>query len=423
MAPEQLRLFLPLVERYYERVAAEDLVARAVPDLFGAALTHLRLARHRAPAEPKVAVFSPSFDEDGFASPHTVVQVVADDMPFLPDSLTAELTRHGFGLHIAIHPVFVVERSPDGDLLAVLDDGEARTGDVTTVRESFHHIEIDRQADADVLDRLRLDLIRVLGDVRAANEDQAAMRERAVSIADSLDAEAKTIDSDVRTEAAHFLRWLADNHFMFLGYRDYELVPGRSETVLQSVTGSGLGILRNIDGKPVSHPLSTLPPDVRRKILEPVLLNLTKANSRATVQRANYLDYIGIKRFDARRPADRRAAFPRAVPEERGQAVAVRHPDRAPEDAGGAGPRGRPAAGLRGAGAASTSWTTTRGTSSCSPGWTTCTATRSRSSSCSTGSGCGCGSAATTSGGSSPASSTCRSAGSPRRSAYASETR
>src|SRR5215212_1535611 len=129
MAPEQLRLFLPLVERLYERVAAEDLVARAVPDLFGAALAHLRLARHRAPGEPKVAVFSPTFDEHGFASSHTVVQVVTDDMPFLPDSLTTELTR-GFGLHIAIHPVFVVERSSDGDLLAVLDDGDARSGEV-----------------------------------------------------------------------------------------------------------------------------------------------------------------------------------------------------------------------------------------------------------------------------------------------------
>ena len=82
-ARSRLRLFLPLVERYYERVAAEDLVARAVPDLFGAALAHLRLARHRTPGEPKVAVFSPTFDEHGFASPHTVVQVVTDDMPFL----------------------------------------------------------------------------------------------------------------------------------------------------------------------------------------------------------------------------------------------------------------------------------------------------------------------------------------------------
>src|SRR5215212_9185977 len=122
MAPEQVLLFLPLAERYYERVAAEDLVARAVPDLFGAALAHLRLARHRAPDEPKVAVFSPTFDEHGFASSHTVVQVVAEDMPFVPDSLTTELSRHGFGLHIAIHPVFVVQRSGAGELLAVLND-------------------------------------------------------------------------------------------------------------------------------------------------------------------------------------------------------------------------------------------------------------------------------------------------------------
>ena len=91
----EAQLFLPLAERYYERVAAEDLVARAVPDLFGAALAHLRLARHRAPGEPKVAVFSPTFDEHGFASPHTVVQVVTDDMPFVPDSLTTELPATG----------------------------------------------------------------------------------------------------------------------------------------------------------------------------------------------------------------------------------------------------------------------------------------------------------------------------------------
>ena len=95
-------------------------------------------------------MFSPTFDEHGFACPHTVVQVVTDDMPFLPDSLTTELTRHGFGMHIAIHPVFEVERGPDGELLAVLGDDEGQPGEVDTVRESFHHIEIDRQADAAV---------------------------------------------------------------------------------------------------------------------------------------------------------------------------------------------------------------------------------------------------------------------------------
>ena len=198
----------------------------------------------------------------------------------------------------------------------MLDDDDSQPAR-PPVRESFHHIEIDRQADAAVLDRLRLDLIRVLGDVRAANEDQAAMRERAIAIAESLDAEAATIADDDREEAAQFLRWLADDHFTFLGYREYELVPGPARQMLQSVAGSGLGILRNTGGKVVAHPLSTLPPDVRRKILEPVLLNLTKANSRATVQRGSYLDYVGIKRFDAHgRPIGERrflGLYPRNV--------------------------------------------------------------------------------------------------------------
>ena len=126
-------------------------------------------------------MFSPTFDEHGFASPHTVVQVVTDDMPFLPDSLTTELSRHGFGLHLAIHPVSWSARSATASCspCSTTSSPPGRS----PVRESFHHIEIDRQADPAVLDRLRLDLIRVLGDVRAANEDQAAMRERANAIA------------------------------------------------------------------------------------------------------------------------------------------------------------------------------------------------------------------------------------------------
>ena len=42
-----------------------------------------------------------------------------------------------------------------------------------------------------------------------------------------------------------------------------------------------------------------MPPAVRAKAREHHLLVLTKANSRSTVHRAGYLDYIGVKSFDA----------------------------------------------------------------------------------------------------------------------------
>ncbi|TQM44725.1 NAD-glutamate dehydrogenase [Pseudonocardia cypriaca] len=315
MGGDGARMYLALVDRYYERVAAEDLAARAVPDLFGIALAHLRLARRRRAGRLNVTVCSPTFDGEGFACPHTVVQVVTDDMPFIPESLETELDRQGFGLHLALHPVFEVVRGADGELLGVL--GENEPGNADVVRESFHHIEIDRQADPAVLEQLRRDLVRVLEDVRAADEDQAAMRERAVSIAQALPSEAVVVEPQDRAEAADFLRWLADDHFTFLGYREYELVRGPDEEVLRAVDGSGLGVLRDVRRRTASHPVSALPPDVQRKIQEPVLLNITKANSRATVQRGTHLDYVGVKRFDenGRAVGERRflGLYPRSV--------------------------------------------------------------------------------------------------------------
>src|SRR5439155_2033281 len=46
------------------------------------------------------------------------------------------------------------------------------------------------------------------------------------------------------------------------------------------------------------HSFGRLPPEVRALAREPNLLNLTKANSRSTVHRPSYLDYVGVKRFD-----------------------------------------------------------------------------------------------------------------------------
>ena len=343
-------------------------------------------------------------------------------MPFLPDSLTTELTRHGFGLHIAIHPVFVVERSPDGELLAVLGDDEARPGEVDTSRESFHHIEIDRQADAAVLDRLRLDLIRVLGDVRAANEDQAAMRERALSIAGSLDAEAVTIDRR-RPGGGGGLPPVARRRPLH--------VPRLPRVRARAGAGrGGAAVGRRIGSR---HPAEHRRKGGRASALDAAARRAAKdSRARPAQPDEGQLPGDGAARELSRLRRDQAVRRERAGRSASGvSSGCTRGTWRSSRCStsrscgGRCGPcsTARPTRGTATRRrCSSTSWTTTRGTSSCSPGSTTCTATRSRSSSCSTGSGCGCGSAATTSGGSSPASSTFRSAGSPRRSACASAT-
>jgi glutamate dehydrogenase len=290
-------LFLTFVGPYLDRVDARDLASRSVPDLYGAALAHLRLAGARRPGEPRVAVYSPDFDEHGYASPHTVVEVVTDDMRFLVDSVTMELRRRGLGLHLVVHPVLAVRRGSDGALLEILADAAtAKPADDGVVVESYVRVEVDRQTDRTVLDRIREDLIGVLADVTAAVSDGPEMLDRAAALASEL---AGSPGDPDRAEAAEFLRWLAAGSFTFLGYREYELEEDDEGRLLRAVPGSGLGILRNDVTTPRPHRLSSMAPDVRDKILEPRLLNLTKTRSLATVHRSRYLDYVGIKQLNS----------------------------------------------------------------------------------------------------------------------------
>ncbi|MGH8672906.1 MAG: NAD-glutamate dehydrogenase, partial [Burkholderiales bacterium] len=105
------------------------------------------------------------------------------------------------------------------------------------------------------------------------------------------------VATDELLEGKSFLHWLSDNHFTFLGYRCYDLVQVGGEDALRTVPNSGLGILREADGN--AERASVLPPNVREFARLRRLVFITKANSRSTVHRPGYLDYIGVKRFDA----------------------------------------------------------------------------------------------------------------------------
>ncbi len=290
--PARLRTFL---ERYYRHVAAEDVAEREPTDCLGAAKHHYKSAMSRPQGTAKVHVFTPTPEDHGWsANGRTVVEIVVDDMPFLVDSAAMVINEHNLELQLLVHPQFVVRRDVAGTLQEVLDD-TATSDEHDLVRESWMHLEIERISDIDEQRALEQKLQRVLHDVRVAVEDWPKMHERAVSIAEGLDASELPVSEHEVEEARELLEWLADEHFTFLGYREYDFTMEREQGILRGRPGSGLGILR-ADPKPNS---GKLPPEVSAKAQERKLLILTKANSRSTVHRSAYLDYVGIKQFDA----------------------------------------------------------------------------------------------------------------------------
>ncbi|MER7045644.1 NAD-glutamate dehydrogenase [Streptomyces jumonjinensis] len=308
--PDQDTL-LGYLQRYYLHTAPEDLADRDPVDVYGAALSHYRLGENRPQGTANVRVHTPTVEENGWTCSHSVVEVVTDDMPFLVDSVTNELSRQSRGIHVVIHPQVTVRRDVTGKLIEVLHSDKngkraraAKALPHDALVESWIHVEIDRETDRADLKQITSDLLRVLSDVREAVEDWEKMRDAALRIADELPKEpiaADLLDQEVE-EARELLRWLAADHFTFLGYREYELT---GTDALAAVPGTGLGILRSDphhsedEDHPVSPSFSRLPADARAKAREHKLLVLTKANSRATVHRPSYLDYVGVKKFDA----------------------------------------------------------------------------------------------------------------------------
>jgi glutamate dehydrogenase len=277
------------IEQYYRGVAEDDLRARTIPDLAGAASAHLEFGRVRRRGTPSVRVYSPNAKRDRFSSTHTIVEVVTDDMPFLVDSLGIVFGQQGLDVHLTIHPVLRVQRDRAGMLTALAD---ATSGS----SESWQHLEIDRLPDEASCDRLQQKLSSVLGDVQRACGDWPKMREQAKLLADELRAIPRKQVTANTKESADLLDWLADNHFTFLGYREFRLVRGPDIDLLEPMPETGLGILRTR----TKHHTVELTGELREqaRTAEPVFI--TKANTLSTVHRGSYLDYVGVKRFDAK---------------------------------------------------------------------------------------------------------------------------
>src|ERR1700730_17331268 len=180
------------LRQFYGHVPPEDLLGRSAAELYSAALSLWRFAESRTAGRAKLRVVNPRYEEHGWRSSHTVVQIVNDDMPFLVDSVTSALVAKGFTVHLIIHPILRLERDAKGEIIA-LHDAEAKTNG-KVLRESFMQLEVSEETDAQRLAELAARLERVLSDVRAAVEDWRQMRQRLSHIVEDLHTKPPPLD-------------------------------------------------------------------------------------------------------------------------------------------------------------------------------------------------------------------------------------
>ena len=284
---QQAREYL---SQYFADVPVEDLEGRSPRIMAQIALSHLEFATKRRKGRGQLRIYNATEAEHGYVSPFTFIEMVNDDMPFLVNSVSAAINRHDLAVHITIHPIIRVNRSSAGVLQSV-----CKPRDTGGRAESFVRFAIDRETDPQELKLLEQEIRRVLSDIRYSVRDWKKMRTKMAEAGELLDRGPRQVDEEMRSESKEFLKWLVDDHFTFLGYREYELVKRKSKVHLTPVSGSALGLLSRKERK--GHEIE-LTSEMRRLSRSRDWLILTKANSRSTIHRNAYLDYIGIKVYD-----------------------------------------------------------------------------------------------------------------------------
>ena len=295
------------VRQFYRHVPPEDVVALEPDDLYGASLSLWSFGAVRQPGQAKVRAYNPQYDEHGWHTSHTVVEVINDDMPFLVDSVTSALNDLGLTVHLVIHPVLSVRR--DGDGTASVED----TAPQPDARpESYMHLQVDEQGTAEALRAVEAKVGDVLTDVRAAVTDFPAMRAKLADVIAEAETAVRPVDTDERAEVIDFLRWLDADHFTFLGYREYRFDGDANGARIEVPRDTGLGILRGAERflfGGLHRDYESLPAALQEVFREPDLLVITKANRVSMVHRRVPLDTIIVKHMDANATVIREHVF------------------------------------------------------------------------------------------------------------------
>ncbi|MEA3027175.1 MAG: glutamate dehydrogenase [Alphaproteobacteria bacterium] len=288
-----------LVALLFGRAAPEDLVGYEASELAALARGTWAFLASRKPGAPKIRLDQPPQDGDRLKS-ISVIEIVNDDMPFLVDSVMAELTERGLAPRLVVHPILAVARDKTGKL-----DGPPHEAgkNKDETRESVIHIHVARIDDAGRRGEIAQGLEQVLAEVRRCVADWRPMVRRVNEVIQDLKANPPPVPVDDIAEAIQFLEWVAADNFTLLGVRDYTLGGKKKdgERDLKPVLETGLGLLRGGDVPMLTRggQVVSITPQLRAFFDEPKTLIVTKANAKSRVHRRVYLDYIGVKRFDA----------------------------------------------------------------------------------------------------------------------------
>jgi glutamate dehydrogenase len=271
--PEPLRAFF---DSLFATAAPDDILRSTAGALAAVARNAFAIAsQHRPGAIDLRLVAGPDA-----AEPEQMVVAVNDDRPFLYDSALLAAIAGGARIRATFHPIVPINGVATSVIVLIVD---------AIAAESSRRNLLDGLAACFEQGKVAVrDWQPMLAKLKQVRDELAANPPRGADIAEDL----------------AFLDWLADNHFTFLGSRDYRLLAADHKDNgaygrLVAIPETGLGVLSDAEARVIRKAAErpALSEAVRAYLDEPEPLIVTKSISRSFVHRRTHMDYIGVKTF------------------------------------------------------------------------------------------------------------------------------
>lgn len=282
------------VRIFFERNVYQEMNNLSLEDIEKLIFSLWKFFEKRKAGEAKIEIYETKPDEKFHAS-RIVINLINDNMPFLIDSLTGFLGRIGLHAHILIRPNLMVRRDREGLLKEI--QSTAGTG---TILESVIHCQISDPVSEQIISVLKTELPNILRDITISNRDWPLMRLKIKDALEEIKPVAGKISADQVAEVKDFIFWIDNDHFTFLGYREYHFSARKKSIKNEDAAYSDLGILSRPSNAQIGLFYQDLSfnPEMTAYLYQPEIVLITKTTDVSNVHRAVPMDSISIKQFD-----------------------------------------------------------------------------------------------------------------------------
>ncbi len=287
-------------DQYFEKYPIDELNGRQLSDVYGSTFAWWNFLQQHDLSAPKIRVFNPSLEEDGWLCGHTVVAILQRDMPFLVDSVRMEMNRRNIAIHSIKSTVFNIGRNARHELVELakpndrLKDSKSRK----YRREALIYLEINLHTSEAEMADMASSIASVIREVEQVVDDYQPLLAQMAEVEQNLANADKGHLADEIRESREFVRWLAE-HFTIMGYVEYEFRGEGSERELCELPDRSLGLFKSGKGSgQPSNLVEDFNPGMARFHLTPHALAFTKSSMRSRVHRQAYSDYVIIKRYN-----------------------------------------------------------------------------------------------------------------------------